>query len=116
METVSKFGSEFDQLWKSVREFLLISQVRDSKYLTWRYGQSPLPKEVVCFRENGVLVAYAALIVSGQGISGRFQNLVLMDWIFDPRRANIASTILSFVVNMAITRQINSISDLISMT
>lgn len=41
IKNIENFDKEFDKLWNSVKDEIMISVIRDSKYLNWRYIQKP---------------------------------------------------------------------------
>ena len=83
LEKVQAFGPEFDDLWQRVRARLPNAQVRDARYLAWRYSKNPFPFVVFAARKGGELLGYVAtLILRHKGENG-FSHAILLDWIYD---------------------------------
>jgi len=60
MEEVGTFGAEFDQLFERVAPTHTIACMRDSRYLTWRYG-APRRQIPLAVRRHGELVGLVVM-------------------------------------------------------
>ena len=66
--TVDRFGSEFDELWHRTSAKFGVLTVRDSRYLNWRFIDSPSGSyRVIGLRSRGTLIGYVAFEVDGGG-------------------------------------------------
>jgi GNAT superfamily N-acetyltransferase len=85
----SAFGSDYDELWRSVRPALAVAQVRDARYLTWRFRESPFPFRVYAARHrNGVLAGYVATLTGRDDHQTGLRRLFIADWLLAPADAN----------------------------
>ena len=65
---VERFDEEFDDLWARVSSQYGVLTVRDSKYLNWRFVDSPSGRyEVIGLRRHGRLAGYVAFELDGCG-------------------------------------------------
>lgn len=66
--TVDRFGSEFDELWTRTSTKFGVLTVRDSRYLNWRFIDSPSGRyQVVGLRSRGALAGYVAFEIDSGG-------------------------------------------------
>jgi hypothetical protein len=98
-DQVKVFGSEFDLLWKRCRSALENSQVRDSRYLAWRYEKNPFPVRIFAARHQNELVGYVALLTLGKDDKSRdeFRHTILLDWLYEPKAKVEAKTALLYM-------------------
>lgn len=107
----SDFGVEFDFLWQKARIALPNAQVRDSRYLAWRFCQSPLPFKVLVARIEGKVVGYAATLTIRHVGVDTFSHTILLDWLYDKSGAEKTnSALLSATIKQAITEEADVIS------
>ena len=69
LEPKMKFGKEYDELFERVRDSHSVITVRDSQFLTWRFLQSPLYRDIRIFRlcaTKGRLRGYAVVDIAGR--------------------------------------------------
>lgn len=83
LETL-EVSDEFDQLWEAVRGALPIAQVRDARYVDWRYIRHPLPFRIYTARIDGVLRGYLVTLLIDQARPRREKRLWIIDWLFAP--------------------------------
>jgi hypothetical protein len=107
-----KFGIEFDHLWQKVRKTIPNAQVRDSRYLTWRYSDSTFPFKVLVARLDGIVVGYiVALTIRNE--EEDFVHTIMIDWLFDDTcRIEIPPVLLSAFIKLALEEE----ADLMSST
>lgn len=91
---------ELDRLWTSVRNALPLAQVRDARYLDWRYFRHPLPFRVHAARVGGALRGYLVTMLADEGGERR---LSIVDWLFGPDdRARVGGALLDAAVREAV--------------
>jgi GNAT superfamily N-acetyltransferase len=84
IEKQSTFGPEFDCLWQKVRPGLVNAQVRDARYLTWRYGKNPFAFVVFAARRGSELLGYVATLTLHHEGNKALSHTILLDWLYDP--------------------------------
>jgi hypothetical protein len=108
------FGPEFDALWERAKTSLPNAQVRDARYLDWRYMRSPFPFVVLAARKDGNLLGYAATLTIRHGEEGPFCHTILLDWLFDPTREDAAQALLAGVLRHAFSERADVLSAVVS--
>jgi hypothetical protein len=114
IDKIDSFSDEFDDLWKSVRSKLSNAQIRDSKYLRWRYGCSPFGFEVIAARRSGRLCGYIVTLTLKEDQKQGLVHTVIVDWLFDPAELGVSKLLLSSVVDIAYSKGADLISARIS--
>jgi hypothetical protein len=108
---------EFDALWQRARLALPNAQVRDSRYLVWRYCQSPLPFKVLVARLEGKVVGYAITLTIRHLGENAFSHTVLLDWLYDKSDLKeTCSALLSAAMKLAIAEKADGLSAIASTT
>lgn len=79
--------TEFDGLWQQARNGIPLGQVRDQRYLEWRYVRHPLPFRIYAARDRGALRGYLVTLVVDEAAPARLRRLWFVDWLFAPRDA-----------------------------
>jgi GNAT superfamily N-acetyltransferase len=97
-------GAEFDELWARARRHLCYAQVRDVGYLRWRYQQNPFPFEIWALREHGALVGFAVMLTIRLGDGGSLDHTLLLDWLYEQPRQDVARVLLHSAVREASRR------------
>jgi GNAT superfamily N-acetyltransferase len=65
---VERFDSEFDELWRRTSAQFGVLTVRDSRYLNWRFIDSPSGRyQVIGLRSRGTLIGYVAFEIDDRG-------------------------------------------------
>jgi hypothetical protein len=65
---IDRFDSEFDNLWERLSQRFGVLTVRDSRYLNWRFIDSPSGRyRVIGLRSHGTLAGYVAFEIDGHG-------------------------------------------------
>jgi hypothetical protein len=103
-ERVENPGEEFDDLWRRARRHLCFAQVRDAGYLRWRYQQNPFSFDLWAIREHGVLVGFAVTLTIRLGDGGELDHTLLLDWLYEQPRRDVARVLLHSVVREASRR------------
>jgi hypothetical protein len=116
LEKVQFFGPEFDGLWERIRAKLPNAQVRDSRYLTWRYNKSPFSFDVLAARMGGQLLGYVATLTLHHEGENAFIHTILVDWLFDPDSRATREALLSGVVDYAFTKKADVVSAVVCRT
>lgn len=113
IEKLNTFGSEFDSLWQNIRPTLANAQVRDSRYLNWRYCMNPFPFVIFAAKNGGELVGYVVtLTIHHDGEKG-LSHTILIDWLYDLKMGNnIQKSLLFAAVNHATQEGVDVISAL----
>lgn len=114
VEIEHSFSDEFDKLWESVRDRLAIAQIRDSKYLRWRYGCSPFDFDFLVARKNGRLHGYIVTLTLKNDSYGGLAHTIIVDWLFDPEAKGTASMLLYAAIDIAYSKQADVISAMTS--
>ena len=95
IRNVASFDTRFDDLWERVKDSQTIWIQRTSKYLNWRYVDSPLSKYAIFVAETGPsnqLIGYA--VVSEQMRFG-FRLGMILDIVIHPEWQEVSSIIIS---------------------
>ena len=105
------FGTEFDVFWQRVRNALPNAQVRDARYLNWRFGESPFPFKVLVARVAGEIVGYAATLTVRHAGEDAFSHAILLDWLYDASGAQeTGAVLLSATMKQAIEDKADVVS------
>jgi len=64
VERVERFDRETDEFWERVRADYPFVMVRDSKYLNWRFADSPTPYRSWIVRRNGAMAGFLVALLS----------------------------------------------------
>lgn len=108
------FGAAYDELWTTVRGHLPNAQVRDARYLRWRFEQNPFPFVVLGARAAGRLVGYAATLTLNRDVHGGFAHTILSDWIYDPEVDGVTEALLGGTMRYAIDQKADVLSAMVS--
>ena len=85
---VQRFGEEFDDLWARSAAYPGVLTVRDSRYLNWRFIDTPTRGfQVLGLRSRGDLIGYVAFEIDAQG-NGWIADL------FGPAERDIVAALL----------------------
>ncbi len=115
IEKVQSFGPEFDNLWQRVREKLPNAQVRDARYLAWRYSKNPFSFVVFTAKKGGELLGYFVTLTLHHEGDNAFSHTILIDWLYDPVPASSTPKALLFAaIRHAIEQEADVISAVIS--
>jgi len=99
-------SADFDRLWERVRAALPIAQVRDARYLAWRYRQHPLPFRIYTAREGGALRGWLVTMLATDPPPLSEHRLSIVDWLFAPDdAAGIGTALLDVAVREGVDGQ-----------
>ena len=76
VERVQRFDHAIDEFWKRVRGQYAFAIVRDSKYLNWRFADSPTPYRIWVTRQKGQISGFVVAFVSPTEATGYIMDLV----------------------------------------
>jgi len=97
------FTAEYDDLWSRVRSELICAQVRDARYLEWRYRANPFPFKLLAARRAGQLVGYAVVLAAPAQDDSSMRRMYLMDWLFAPGNSEqVGSALFKAVVETCV--------------
>jgi hypothetical protein len=96
IQQVDTFGSEFDDLWMKVRMVIPNAQVRDARYLNWRFSKSPFKFVVFKAKRDGKLLGYIATLTLQSKDNNGLIHTMLLDWLYDPVSESSTSKKLLF--------------------
>ena len=103
---VTHFDHRFDDLWQSESKTFDIVVVRDSKYLNWRYIQSPFPYKVFCVESGKSVKGFVVLGCYQEEIArGR-----IVDFLAETGREDIIGLLLTRAINYFLDRRVDVIS------
>ena len=75
VEQVQRFGQATDEFWGRVRGQYAFAIVRDSKFLNWRFADSPTPYRIWVAWQKGVLGGFVVAFVSPTEAAGYIMDL-----------------------------------------
>ncbi len=111
IEKQSGFGPEFDRLWQKALPVLLNAQVRDARYLTWRYCKNPFSFVVFVARRENELLGYVVTLTLHHEGNNALSHTILLDWLYEPVSGNAVSKALLFAaINHAFEERADVIS------
>ena len=115
IEKVQSFGPEFDSLWQRVREKLPNAQVRDARYLAWRYNKNPFSFDVFTAKKEDELLGYLVMLTVHHDGDNAFSHSILIDWLYDTGSVSSSpKALLSAAIRHAIEQEADVISAVIS--
>ena len=102
-------GEELDRVWRSARESIVASSVRDGRYLRWRYGVNETAGAqnryaFITAREGTRLVGVAVLLLPRAIGDSRLRGVrvaTISDIVFPPDRTDVGLAVLGAVERAA---------------
>lgn len=97
------FGPEYDELWKRTRDSIPAAQVRDAKYLNWRFKKNPFPFRILAAVKENKLEGYIVTLMQDR-TEDELSRMYIIDWFFPPGESHsIGRILLCSAVNLALT-------------
>jgi hypothetical protein len=75
IEPVNRFGKEMDKFWERTRRRYSFLVVRDSRYLNWRYSDSPTPYLLWVAHRSGIAAGYLTALMNRSQTEGQIIDL-----------------------------------------
>jgi len=75
VERAQRFGQATDEFWERVRGQYAFAIVRDSKYLNWRFADSPTPYRTWVVWQKGLIGGFVVAFVSPTEAAGYIMDL-----------------------------------------
>lgn len=97
-ERVTDVAEEFDGLWLDVRERLPVAQIRDRRYLAWRFIASPFAFNVWTARRGDKLKGYMVTVESREGGADGYRHQQIVDWLHGGGDSSVPSALLRAVI------------------
>jgi len=104
VETVDRFGPEFDDLWQRLRHTYAVTTERTAAVLNWRHIDTPRllgRSYALACREGGTLVGYIALREPATTATGHF---IVTDLFHDASRPDVMPNLLNAAFRFAAAR------------
>lgn len=98
IKEINIFSSDYDLLWEKFSDDIAISVIRNSKYLNWRFFNNPAEQYLIYSATfNNSLAGFIVINIKNKH-GGKIGYV--MELIFDPLYPFVASTLLSYAVNI----------------
>ncbi len=105
------FGDEFDALWRAVRPSLAVAQVRDARYLAWRFRDNAYSFRVFAARRRGELVGYLATLTLPDDGDFELRRMYVVDWLFAPSEtATVGRALLQAALRPALDEGVDIVT------
>jgi amino acid adenylation domain-containing protein len=104
VETVDRFGAEFDDLWHRLRHNYAVTTERTAAVLNWRHIDTPRllgRSYALACRDDGMLAGYIALREPATTATGHF---IVTDLFHDPSRPDVMPNLLNAAFRFAAAR------------
>ena len=105
-----KIGDEFDEFWRNERKNIKLLNVRDSKFLNWRYLLNKKDFEVYKIIHKKEFSGFFVILELNDPSRPNFKNLWLVDWFYSQKnKVFFEKEILKVLKNHAQKRNIDNI-------
>ena len=103
---VTYFDSRFDDLWHRESQHYEVAIVRDSRYLNWRYVESPVPYKIISIESDDTVQGFVVLGCFKEDASrGR-----IIDILIEQGRDDNADLLLTYAINYFIEQGVDVIT------
>jgi hypothetical protein len=104
-----KIGDEFDEFWRNERKNIKLLNVRDSKFLNWRYLLNKKDFEVYKIIHKKEFSGFFVILELNDPSRPNFKNLWLVDWFYSQKnKVFFEKEILKVLKNHAQKRNIDN--------
>lgn len=99
VETVDRFGDAADEMWKVRAENLSVANIRDAKWMDWRYADCPDVDYAQFVARDGTGAVRGIAVARAEYIGT--QDAVLCDWLVRPDDEDASVALLAAVEGTA---------------